>query len=44
MAQGFQSVPILYAKGKNMMFSEAMAFIDAIIKENQLHEDQHQTG
>lgn len=47
---GFQSVPVLYAKGKYMTFSEAMNLINAMMKglvepeEENLNEDQHQTG
>ena len=47
---GFQSVPVLYAKGKYMNFSEAMKFIDALMmgwvapEEGYLNEDQHQAG
>ena len=47
---GFQSVPVLYAKGKYMNFSEAMNFINAMMKglvlpeEENLDEDQHQAG
>lgn len=47
---GFQSVPVLYAKGKYMNFSEAMDLINAMKKglvppeEENLDEDQHQTG
>jgi len=48
---GFQSVPVLYAKGVYMDFSKAMKFIDALThgwvepeKENTVNEDQHQTG
>ena len=47
---GFQSVPVLYAEGKYMNFSEAMKFIDALMmgwiapEKEKLNEDQHQTG
>lgn len=47
---GFQSVPVLYAKGKYFTFSEAMNLINAMMKglvmpeEENLNEDQHQTG
>lgn len=47
---GFQSVPVLYAKGKYMNFSEAMNLVNAIMKglvepeKENLNEDQHQTG
>ena len=47
---GFQSVPVLKAKGKYMNFSEAMDLINAMKKglvppeEENLDEDQHQTG
>ena len=47
---GFQSVPVLYAKGKYMNFSEAMDFMNALMKglvqpeKENLDEDQHQTG
>lgn len=47
---GFQSVPVLYAKGKYRNFSEAMKFIDALMQgwiapeEGNPDEDQHQIG
>ena len=47
---GFQSVPVLYAKGKYMNFYDAMQFINAMMKglvlpeEENLNEDQHQAG
>ena len=42
---GFQSVPMLMdGKGKYLNFKEAMELMDSIIKENRLHENQHQTG
>ena len=40
---GFQSVPMLFAKGKYLNFSEAMKLIGSIIEEN-VNEDKHQTG
>ena len=48
---GFQSVPVLYAFGKYMQFSEAMAYISEFHKaklaaetEDISHENKHQTG
>lgn len=48
---GFQSVPVLYAFGKYMNFSEAMQYISEFHKANRItetedisNEDQHQTG
>ena len=47
---GFQSVPVLYAKGKYMNFHDATQFINAMMKglvlseEENLNEDQHQAG
>ncbi len=45
MSAGFQSVPVLMAEGKEMYFSEAMSYVSSLIrKENEVNEDQHQTG
>ena len=47
---GFQSVPVLFAEDKYMNFSEAMKYIDTLMKEHiepekeNTDEDQHQTG
>lgn len=46
---GFQSVPVLYAFGKYMNFSEAMKYLDDFhnaqdeTEEDTSNEDQHQT-
>ena len=46
---GFQSVPVLFAKGTYMNFSQAMNFINAMMKgliepEKENNENQHQIG
>lgn len=41
---GFQTAPVLFYKGKYFTFSEAMDMMNSIIKENEQHENQPQTG
>ena len=47
---GFVTVPVLFAKGRYMAFSDAMKYVDALMhgwvepEKESINEDQHQTG